>query len=168
MLVKGGRIADDPFTLVADGAPVPAEGAIIVTLKRFLEEHEALRRRGAPLGVKLESSESPEPLGARVHELAVVVLAIPYFKDGRIFSWARLLRTRLGYKGEIRVTGHVLKDQVAFFARVGVDSFDLPRPVTETDIQAVRAEISEVYQPSVDGRETIWDLRARQRQPTAS
>ncbi len=116
----------------------------------------------------MRPSESPELIGPDVHKLALILLHVPYFRDGRAFSWARLLRTRLGYKGEIRVTGHVLKDQVAFFARVGVDSFDLPRPVTETDVQAVRAEISEVYQPSVDGRETIWDLRARQRQPTAS
>jgi uncharacterized protein (DUF934 family) len=160
MLVKGGRIADDPFTLVADGAPVPPDGAIIVSLKRFLEEHDALLGRGAPLGVKLESSESPEPLGAHVHMLAVVVLSIPYFKDGRIFSWARLLRTRLGYKGEIRASGHFLRDQIAFLTRVGVDAFELTQNLSADDIAAAVKEMSFVYQPSVDGRTTIRDLRA--------
>jgi uncharacterized protein (DUF934 family) len=155
------------FTPVADNDPL-TEGPVIVSLARFQKEREHLLARGEKLGLRLEASDSPELIGPDVHELALIVLHVPYFRDGRAFSWARLLRTRLGYKGEIRVTGHVLKDQVAFFTRVGVDSFDLPRPVTETDIQAVRAEISEVYQPSVDGRETIWDLRARQRQPTAS
>ena len=117
----------------------------------------------------MRRASSPELIGPDVHKLALILLHVPYFRDGRAFSWARLLRTRLGYKGEIRVTGtRPASDQVAFFARVGVDSFDLPRPVTEADVQAVRAEISEVYQPSVDGRETIWDLRARQRQPTGS
>lgn len=157
----------EAFTPVADNDPLP-EGPAIVSLARFQKERDHLLARGEKLGLRLEASESPELIGHDVHKLALILLHVPYFRDGRAFSWARLLRTRLGYKGEIRVTGHVLKDQVAFFARVGVDSFDLPRPVTDTDIQAVRAEISEVYQPSVDGRETIWDLRARQRQPTAS
>ena len=159
--------ADRAFTAVADNDALP-EGPAIVSLARFQKERDQLLARGEKLGLRLEASESPELIGPDVHKLALILLHVPYFRDGRAYSWARLLRTRLGYKGEIRVTGHVLKDQVAFFARVGVDSFDLPRPVTETDVQAVRAEISQVYQPSVDGRETIWDLRARRRQPTAS
>jgi uncharacterized protein (DUF934 family) len=157
----------EAFTPVADSDPLP-EGPAIVSLARFQKEHDQLLARGSKLGLRLEASESPELIGPDVHKLALIVLHVPYFRDGRAYSWARLLRTRLGYKGEIRVTGHVLKDQVAFFARVGVDSFDLPRPVTEADVKAVRTEISQVYQPSVDGRETIWDLRARQRQSTTS
>lgn len=157
----------ETFAPVADTDALP-EGPAIVSLARFQKEREALLARGEKLGLRLEASESPELIGPDLHKLALIVLHVPYFRDGRAYSWARLLRTRLAYKGEIRVTGHVLKDQVAFFARVGVDSFDLPRPVTEADVQAVRAEITQVYQASVDGRETIWDLRARQRQSTAS
>ena len=155
--------ADRPFVSVADGEPLP-EGPAIVSLARFQRERDTLLARGDKLGLRLEAGESPELIGPHVHKLALIVLHVPYFRDGRAYSWARLLRTRLGYKGEIRVTGHVLKDQVAFFARVGVDSFELPRPVTDADIKSVRAEISHVYQASVDGRETIWDLRAKQRQ----
>jgi uncharacterized protein (DUF934 family) len=157
----------DAFTAVADNDPLP-DGPVIVSLARFRQERHLLLGRGEKLGLRLEASESPELIGPDVHKLALILLHVPYFRDGRAFSWARLLRIRLGYTGEIRVTGHVLKDQVAFFARVGVDSFDLPRPVTETDVRAARAEISQVYQPSVDGRETIWDLRARRHAPTAS
>jgi uncharacterized protein (DUF934 family) len=156
----------EQFTVVADSDPLP-DGPAIVSLARFQKERYQLLSRNGKLGLRLEASESPELIGPDVHKLALILLHVPYFRDGRAFSWARLLRTRLGYKGEIRVTGHVLKDQVAFFARVGVDSFDLPRPITEADVRTVRDEISQVYQPSVDGRETIWDLRAR-REPTAS
>ena len=157
--------ADRSFAPVADGEQLPAEGPVIVSLTRFRNERDSLLARGEKLGLRLEASESPELIGADVHKIALIVLHVPYFRDGRAFSWARLLRTRLGYQGEIRVSGHVLRDQVAFFARVGVDSFELPRPVTEADIEAVRAEISHVYQPSVDGRETIWDIRARRQSP---
>jgi uncharacterized protein (DUF934 family) len=161
MLVKNGRAVEDTFVIVADGDAVPPAGAIIVSLKRFLAEQDALLARDAPLGVCIETAESPEALGEKVHALAVVLLTIPYFKDGRVFSWARLLRTRLGYKGEIRVSGHYLRDQVAFLARVGVDAFVLSHKVSASDIEAALGEFSNVYQPSVDGRTTIRDLRRR-------
>jgi len=159
--------ADRAFVAVADNEPLP-EGPVIVSLARFQKERDLLLARGEKLGLRLEASESPEPIGTDVHKIALIVLNVPYFRDGRAYSWARLLRTRLHYKGEIRVTGHVLRDQVAFFTRVGVDSFELPRPASESDLEAARSEISHVYQPSVDGRETIWDLRARQRKSPAS
>jgi uncharacterized protein (DUF934 family) len=156
------------YVYVADDAPLPAQGAVIVSLARFRKEREALLARGDALGVRLEASESPELLADDIHSFALIVLQVPYFRDGRAFSWARLLRTRLAYKGEIRVSGHVLRDQVAFFTRVGVDSVELPRPATESDLASLKEEISHVYQPSVDGRETIWDLRARRGKSPAS
>ncbi|HXJ01698.1 MAG TPA: DUF934 domain-containing protein [Micropepsaceae bacterium] len=159
MLVKGGQIIADPFANVADGEALP-DGAIIVSLKRFVAETDALLARGAPLGVQLETAESPDRLGPSLHRLATIVLHVPYFRDGRAFSWARLLRTRLGYKGEIRVSGHVLKDQIAFYARVGADAFDLSQNIPLSEIQGAFSEISNFYQPSVDGRPTIRQLRA--------
>jgi uncharacterized protein (DUF934 family) len=165
MLVKHGRITDDSFTAPADGEALP-ESAAIVSLKRFLAERDGLLARGLPFGVRLETDESPETLGADVHKLAVIVLHIAHFKDGRAFSWARLLRTRLGYTGEIRVTGHVLLDQIAFYTRVGVDAFEITRNLSFESIEAAMKEISQVYQPSVDGRPTIRDLRAARLRPS--
>ena len=159
--------AEGTFVPVADNDPLP-EGPAIVSLARFQKERDQLLARGDKLGVRLETSESPEIMGGDVRKIALIVLNVPYHRDGRAYSWARLLRTRLHYKGEIRVTGHVLRDHIAFYARVGVDSFELPRPFTGADLEAARGEISHVYQPSVDGRDTIWDLRLRRRQSTAS
>lgn len=158
MLVKDGRIAEDTFTALSDDAPLP-DGPVIVPLKRFLSERDRLLARNLPVGVRLETSDTPESLGEDVHRLALVELHVPYFKDGRAFSWARLLRTRMGYRGEIRVSGHVLKDQLAFFRRVGVDAFSLAHDFPLADIEHALGEISNFYQPSVDGRATIRDLR---------
>ena len=160
MLVRGGHVRDTAFAEVADSGALPPKGAVIVSLPRFLKDRAALLAREDALGVRLETTESPEALGSDVHNFALIVLHVPYFKDGRAFSWARLLRTRLGYKGEIRVTGHVLRDQIAFFARVGVDSFELAETLSPAEIETARAAISHVYQPSVDGQVTIRELRA--------
>jgi len=159
-LVKNGTYADDPFTTVADDAALPEGKPVIVSLKRFQAERDALLARKAALGVRLESAESPEALGDDVQRLSTIVLAVPYFKDGRAFSWARLLRTRLNYKGEIRVSGHFLRDQISFYARVGVDAFDLSQNLSPEDIAHAMTEMSNVFQHSVDGRKSIWDLRA--------
>ena len=81
MLVKAGRIADDPFTQMADGEPLP-DAPIIVSLKRFLAEREQLLSRQQPLGVRLETAESPEGLGSDVHKLASVVLHVAHCSPG--------------------------------------------------------------------------------------
>lgn len=162
MLVKAGRIVDDPFQAAEDGAALP-DGPVIVSLKRFQAEKDALLARGVALGVTFETAETPEVLGPDLHRLAAIVLHIPTFRDGRAFSWARLLRTRLGFRGEVRVSGHVLKDQLAFYTRVGVDAFELNQNISQDDIGAALTEISNVYQPSVDGKRTIWELRAAAR-----
>jgi uncharacterized protein (DUF934 family) len=161
MLVKAGRLAEDNFTPVADGVALP-DGPVIVSLKRFLAERDHILARNGALGVRLETGESPQELQPYLGKFAVVVLHIPGFRDGRAFSAARLLRTRLGYGGEIRVTGHFLLDQIAFYTRVGVDAFDVAPNISVADIQTALHEISDVYQPSVDGRVTIRDLRSRQ------
>ena len=165
MLVKGDRIIDDPFQPVADTDPLP-EGPAIVSLKRFKAEAGALLARRFPLGVRLETADAPEALGENVSKLALIVLHVPHFRDGRAFSQARQLRTRAHYKGELRVSGHVLKDQLAFYARVGVDAFELPRELPLADIEAALHEISNVYQPSADGRTTIQELRSAREQAT--
>jgi uncharacterized protein (DUF934 family) len=161
MLVKAGRIVEDAFTPVADGEELP-DAPVIVSLKRFLAGRDQFLVREQPFGIRLESGESPQALQPYLGTLAVVVLHIAAFRDGRAFSAARLLRTRLGYGNEIRLTGHFLLDQIAFYTRVGVDAFDVAPNISAADIQTALHEISDVYQPSVDGRVTIRDLRARQ------
>lgn len=159
-LIKDGALVEDNFASVADDAAMPANGAI-VSLARFAKDREQLLARNAPLGVRLASDELPESLGDDVHRLSVVALEFPRFRDGRGFSWARMLRTRLGYKGEIRATGAYLYDQIAFMHRVGIDAFEVPEGFALADYHRALGEIGNVYQPSADGRKTIRELRAR-------
>ena len=51
--------------------------------------------------------------------ISVVELQFPKFVDGRAFSQAVLLRTRLGFAGEIRAIGDVLVDQLQQMQRTG-------------------------------------------------
>jgi uncharacterized protein (DUF934 family) len=158
-LIRNGAFADDTFVTVADDAALPANGTI-VSLARLKAERETLFARNAPLGVYLKSAESPEELGGDVHRLSVIVLEFPVFRDGRAFSWARMLRTRLGFTGEVRASGHFLYDQIAFMARTGFDAFEVPEGFTLEQFARALGEMRYVYQPSADGRKTVRDLRA--------
>jgi len=158
-LIKNNTLVDDTYITVTDDEAMPANGTI-VSLSRFRKDRDSLLRRNAPLGVRLKSDESPEQLGDDVHRLSVVAIDFPKFRDGRGFSWARLLRTRLGYRGEIRATGTWLYDQIAFMRRVGIDAFEVRENVTLEQFDRALGEITDVYQPSADGRKTIRELRA--------
>ena len=163
-LITVDGFREDAFALLADDAALP-DGAVLVSLSRFQAERDALIARNAPLGVRLRSDESPERLGEDVHRLSLVVLEFPKFRDGRAFSWARLLRTRLHFTGDIRAAGDFLTDQIAHQRRVGFNEWDVSEGFAEGELRRAFSEISNVYQPSADGRKTIRDLRATVQPP---
>ena len=160
--VKSGKAvaAEDAFANVADDADLPQSGGAIVSLARFQKERESLLARNMPLGVRLKAAENPESLGDDVQRLSVVALEFPAFSDGRAFSWARILRTRMGFTGEVRAVGHFIFDQFAYQRRVGFDAWEVPERFTPELFDKAFAEMTDVYQPSADGKKTIRDLRA--------
>jgi uncharacterized protein (DUF934 family) len=157
-LIKAGAVVADPFVAIQDDAPLAPEGGAIVSLTRFRKDRDALLARNAPIGVRLNADESPEELGDDVHRLSVVVIQFPKFRDGRGFSWARMLRTRLNFTGEVRAGGDFLYDQISYLVRTGFDAFETN--FTLDEFKRALSEMSAVYQPSADGRKTIRDLRA--------
>jgi uncharacterized protein (DUF934 family) len=158
-LIKSGAYAQDSFVPVADDAALP-DGAVIVSLARFQKERDALLARNTPVGVKLQANENPELLGADVNHFSLIALEFPKFRDGRAFSWARMLRTRLGFTGEIRAVGDFLYDQVNYQHRVGFDAWEVPDHFTIEMFNRALSEMTNVYQPSTDGKKTIRELRA--------
>jgi uncharacterized protein (DUF934 family) len=158
-LIKNGAYAQDVFAPVADDAPLP-EGAVLVSLARFQKERESLLARNTPIGVRLQAPENPELLGDDVSHFSLIALEFPKFRDGRAFSWARMLRTRLGFTGEIRAVGDFLYDQVNYQHRVGFDAWEVPDTFTLEMFQRALSELTNVYQPSTDGKKTIRELRA--------
>lgn len=158
-LIKNGAYAEDVYARVADDAPLP-DGAVIVSLPRFQKEREALLARNTRIGIRLQASENPEMLGQDVNHFSLIALEFPKFRDGRAFSWARMLRTRLGFTGEIRAVGDFLYDQVNYQRRVGFDAWEVPDHFTIEMFNRALTEMTNIYQPSTDGKKTIRQLRA--------
>ena len=82
-----------------------------------------------------------------------IAIEFPAFNDGRALSLAVLLRTRLGFAGELRAVGAVHEDILHYMVRCGFDALEIP---DERDVQTALALISpysNVYQGSVDNPE---------------
>ncbi len=126
-IIKNGRVHADEWTVLrlAEGdeattIALPA-GRVIVPLAVWQARREELlpKAEAGVLGVWLAGNENPAALTADLSALPLVAVDFPKFADGRGYSIATLLRTRLGYGGELRAIGNVLRDQFFFLLRCG-------------------------------------------------
>src|SRR5260221_14713867 len=122
-LVKNGKISGDALVHGADDAPLPGDGAVLISAARFLDDPEALSRRVGRTGVIWPNNRDVDDLVPYLDRLAVVALVFPSLRDGRAYSQARLLRERHGFKGELPATRPGLRDQFVFMLPPGFDPF---------------------------------------------
>lgn len=164
-LIKNRALAVDEWTLLTelshfDDIAAINEHAIIVPLSFWQEHKTALQQRPSKSAVWLNSNELPAALGDDLNTLELVALNFPSFADGRAYSSARELRNNLGFKGEVRAIGDVLRDQLFYMARCGFDAFSL-RDDQNIDV-ALQAfdDFNDGYQVSVDRPLPLFRRRA--------
>ena len=155
MIIKNKAIVADDWVVLRLNEQESAEdvivvaGKVIVPLQVWLQQRDALQQR-AEIGVWLASDERPEELKNDIDKFSVIAVDFPKFSDGRGYSIAYNLRARLGYTGELRAIGDVLRDQLFYMQRVGFNAF-APRPDRKIeDALKGLTDFSEVYQTSVD------------------
>lgn len=171
MIIKNRAIVEDDWTVLrlneqesAENVTV-AEGKVIVPLKVWLAQRDALQQR-AEIGVWLASDERPEDLKGDVQKFSVIAVDFPKFSDGRGYSTAYNLRARLGYTGELRAIGDVLRDQLFYMQRVGFDAFAPRADRKIEDVLKGLTDFSEVYQTSFDQKLPLF--RRAQRKGNSS
>lgn len=162
-VIIDNAIVDDVWTLVASvDAEIPQAEKIIVPLKMWASKPAGLN--GKTVGVFLDGADDPGALASDINHLPIIAVNFPTFKDGRGYSAAYLLRTRYGYKGELRAIGDIQRDQLFYLKRVGFNAFAVRADI---DIEAALRsfnDFSEVYQGSVVQTSPLF----RRRQMTAS
>lgn len=160
-IIKNNCVVDDAWQVLqlpegatADSFDVPS-GDVIVPFSVWLAQRAGLQVRPR-LGVWLDSHERAEALGVDAQKFSVIAVNFPKFADGRGYSIAYHLRVRLGYHGELRAIGDVLRDQLFYMQRVGFDAFALR---ADKDIHAALPglrDFSECYQASVDQPQPLF------------
>lgn len=143
-VIKQGEIVDVP------------QGEIL-TLDVFLET--APNDMDDARVVRLMPDDDPYALKPFLEDIHVVEITFPRYADGRGYSQAQILRRRLGFKGEIRAVGDVLRDQLLYMVRSGIDAFELERPDAAEAFAKALKEYSLFYQPAADGEVGVFAQR---------
>ena len=159
-LIKERRIVEDRFVRVLDDAPLPDGAPVLLPASRFLADARDLVLRAAPTGVIWPNDRSVAELAPYLDWLALVALVFPNFRDGRAYSQARLLRERHQFRGELRATGQVLRDQFLFLSRAGFDAFEVTKDADAAAFAEAVQRYSVFYQPTGDGRRITRQTRA--------
>lgn len=152
VLRRGSLVADD-WTMVADGH---GGGRTIASLDRWRSERATLLSAASAVGVLLPNTVDVDAVYPEVCDRPLIALEFPTFADGRALSQAVVLRTRLGFTGELRAVGDIIRDLVFWLGRCGFDTI-VPRP--DQDPEACRLALSELgvsYQAAADGRTPAW------------
>ena len=154
-IIKHSSIVDDNWTLVrlaegetTESVQLPA-GDLIVPLKVWQARKTELLQR-PQRGVWLAPDEVAQDIATDLGHLQVVAIDFPAFADGRGYSTAALLRSRFGWRGELRAIGDVLKDQLFYLSRVGFDAYALREGKDIEDAVKALNDFSETYQAAVD------------------
>jgi uncharacterized protein (DUF934 family) len=157
-IIKDKAVVKDDWTIlrleegdVPEAVVVPA-GKIIVPLAVWEAQRASLQHR-PDIGVWIASHERPEVLKEDVAKLSVIAVDFPKFSDGRGYSIAYNLRARLGFTGELRAIGDVLRDQMFYMQRVGFNAFATREDRNIHDALKGLFDFSDAYQAS-------WDQKA--------
>ena len=154
-LLKNGRFIDDSWFRVETLDHIPAHTPLLVSLDQWQQHREALLQHRVPLGLRLANDQSPELAAQDLGHFTLIALDFPKFTNGRSYSYARILRERYGFKGEIRATGNILRDQLPLLQRCGFDALVVPDRAQSEGWVAAFSEISVVFQPTAPPPEAV-------------
>ena len=159
-LIRDGALcASDDWQPLGDDQPWPAQGRVIVSWERWQQDPPPAGT--APeVGLRLPNTVDVGALGDKLSRLSLIALEFPSHADGRAYSQARVLRERLGFAGELRATGDVLRDQLFYMQRCGFNAFALAPGRDAEAALAALGEFSAPYQPAADQVPLIFRRRA--------
>jgi uncharacterized protein (DUF934 family) len=155
-IIKGREVVADDWTVLRldegeapEAVEVP-QGKVIVPLTVWQAQREALIQRAGQIGLWFASDELAHTVKDDLDKFALIAVDFPKFSDGRGYSIAFNLRKRLGYTGELRAIGDVLRDQLFQMYRCGFDAYATRQDRSIHDALKGLTVFSETYQGSVD------------------
>ena len=127
----------------------PSASSLIIPVAQLTGSPGNWRAWAGRLGVRVEAATRVEELSSELKRLELIAFHFPSAGDGRGYSFARLVRERYGFTGELRATGAVKCDQIFFMARSGFDSFELaPNEDPDAALRAL-SRFTVAYAPGV-------------------
>jgi uncharacterized protein (DUF934 family) len=145
------EIVTDAWQYLEEAQAASAEPRALIIPLSELERAGSWEAFDGALGVRVGASCGVEELARYLPRLALVAFEFPNAGDGRGYSFARLLRTRHAYTGELRAIGAVKRDQVFFMLRSGFDAFEAAPGESLEALRETLGRNRSAYQPGAPG-----------------
>ena len=163
-LIKDGVVTENPWRCIAKDAESAdaindQSNQILVHLSLWQNHKDELKASQKEIGVWLDSEDDPYELANDTADLSLIAVNFPVFRDGRAFSSAAILRERLSFKGELRAIGDVLRDQVFYMKKCGINSFEIEDSLDVDALLQGFADFKDSYQSTVDNPEPLFRRR---------
>lgn len=163
-LINAQQVVEDDLWVSLTGedaaeqlaAKLEANEALLVPFQLWQTQKDALLAREAGVAVLIQGDTDIDAVAAELDHLPMIAIDFPSFADGRGFSQARVLRQRLGFKGEIRAVGDVTWDRLRYMLRCGFDTFAIADDRFSDKIFKAFNEINVCLQGAADDPRPIY------------
>ena len=164
-IILNGAVAPNAWTLVEAGTDAPIVDNSIVPLAVWQAIREDASYANKRIGVWLAPADDPAVLAEDIARLPLIAVQFPAFTDGRGYSIGRLLRERLGYKGEMRAIGDVGRDHLFNLFHCGFNAFEIKASQRAEDAIAGLKAFSDNYQSTAQSKQPIYRRRVHAQTP---
>ncbi|MGM8935294.1 DUF934 domain-containing protein [Pseudomonas neustonica] len=145
---EGAKLVDADPWMLALTLPEDSTAPLILSLSDWLARQPEAVLQAEQISadaVCLQPDDEAEQLEPYLAVLPLIAVHFPTFRDGRGYSQAYLLRTRLGWQGELRAVGDVLRDQLSHMRQCGFDAFAVREDKSAEDALKGLAGMSVLY-----------------------
>lgn len=129
LINQHGLVLSDPWRCISTEevgeACNPVAQHLVLPMPLWFVHGQRLVDRGYSVGVWLAPEDEPDDLAPTLKLLPVIAVQFSKFTDGRGYSQGRILRERMGYSGDLRAMGDILRDQIYLLYKCGFSSFAL-------------------------------------------
>ncbi|MCB1672512.1 MAG: DUF934 domain-containing protein [Gammaproteobacteria bacterium] len=163
-LIKNGSLVDDQWVLIkqaSDAGILQAlPGRDLIVPHRFWKFfQDDIANYWGQVTIWLDSDERVTDIREPLESFPLIGLNFPVFSDGRSYTNARELRENLGYQGEIRALGDVLRDQLYYMHRCGFDAYSLRHDQDPDECLQAFDDFATGYQASIDQPQPLFRRR---------
>ncbi|MEZ5539406.1 MAG: DUF934 domain-containing protein [Pseudomonadales bacterium] len=156
-IIKDGTVVTSNWQQIEkDVTDIPQGEQLMLPYALWKTHYESVKDR-KDIAIWFDSEDFTETEWTeQLQKLPLIAIHFPIFTDGRGFTTARMLRQRFNYTGDIRVFGHVLREQMCYLKRCGVSSFVLAEHINLEEAVESLNDFTEYYQCSVDQPQPLF------------
>ena len=119
----------------------------ILSISQWREVSHIVKEQKIDVAVEFSSKVCSLSDKDEISKAAMIQINFETFKDGRPFTFAKMLRKKHNFKGELRAVGHVLPDQFVFLIRCGFDSIEVEEEDKDIWLELLEIDEGLYYQP---------------------